>query len=260
MNPRAETLCHCTTAEAKDKPISDVLTFVDERDDQPLGNPIDYILAEHPQPQRDSLQILVTKNGKRAAVETSVALMRDKKNNNIRGAVLVIRDVTQSRMLTNKLSWQASHDALTGLINRQYFEEKLLQAITSIHQENHHHVLCYLDLDRFKLVNDTCGHVAGDELLKQVVKIIQSQIRALDSLARLGGDEFAIILYQCPLDDAISIIEKVIISIQQFRFIWDDKYFSIGVSIGLVELNYDVSDISEILNIFTFNSSMFSFC
>lgn len=248
LNPKAEILTNWKTQEARGKPASEVLILVDEIDGRILDNPIDYILAENSQPQSTSLQVLVASNGTKHPVETSVSLIWDEKNHSIRGAVVVIRDVTQSRNLTKKLSWQANHDALTGLINRQYFEEKLGQAVEGIRNENHHHVLCYLDLDQFKIVNDTCGHLAGDELLRQVIEIMQSKIRAVDSLARLGGDEFGILLYQCPLEEAISITEEIRQSIYDFRFIWQEKSFRIGVSIGLVELNSYISDLSIILN------------
>lgn len=139
--------------------------------------------------------------------------------------------------VNEQLSWQASHDALTGLINRHEFEKYFETAILSARTQQQEHALCYIDLDRFKLVNDTCGHVAGDELLCQVSALLKRQCRKTDILARLGGDEFALLLYRCSLEEAQQVAQSLRESIQAFRFVWRDKTFSIGVSIGLVAIH-----------------------
>ncbi|MEO1300266.1 MAG: diguanylate cyclase [Cyanobacteria bacterium J06636_16] len=161
---------------------------------------------------------------------------------------MVFRDVTHSRKLARRLSWQASHDALTGLTNRQQFEQSLMESLQSVQQGDQVHVLCYLDLDQFKVVNDTCGHIAGDELLRQISRLLKVNIRATDILARLGGDEFGILLKQCPLQRAELIAEKLRETVQNFRFLWQDKVFSVGVSIGLVLLDADSHTLTEILS------------
>jgi diguanylate cyclase (GGDEF)-like protein len=143
--------------------------------------------------------------------------------------------MTQMVDTTRRLTWQASHDALTGLANRRQFQETLEELRASQAGRSAQHVLLYLDLDRFKIVNDTCGHDAGDQLLAQIAQYISNEVRSIDLVARLGGDEFGIILKNCTLERAIAIGEKILRTVEMFRFIWQDKQFTIGVSIGVVE-------------------------
>ena len=148
--------------------------------------------------------------------------------------LLVCRDVTERRKLEERLAYQASHDPLTNLINRREFESRLRRLLarpTTLHDE---HVLCYLDLDQFKVINDTCGHIAGDELLRQVAALLGRQIRSRDTLARLGGDEFAVLMEHCPLDKAEKLAERMRQAIEDYRFQWHSRRFNIGVSIGVV--------------------------
>jgi diguanylate cyclase (GGDEF)-like protein len=149
--------------------------------------------------------------------------------------------------LSRQLSWQASHDHLTGLLNRQAFEQKIMAAITSAQTEEQNHVFCFMDLDKFKLVNDTCGHPAGDELLRQITALLQTRVRTADCLARLGGDEFGLLLHGCTLADGKEVAETVRKLIQDFRFSWQDQVFSIGVSIGLVKIDGYTPDLSSVL-------------
>lgn len=147
-----------------------------------------------------------------------------------------------------RLAWQAKHDPLTGLVNRREFEQRLEEVLLIAKTEPQKHSLCYLDLDRFKIVNDTCGHGAGDELLRQVTALLRSQVRATDLLARLGGDEFGLLLYNCSPKQALAIANSLRQSLQEFRFIWDDKTFTIGVSIGLVAIDPDTPNLTNALN------------
>ena len=135
------------------------------------------------------------------------------------------------------MSYQASHDALTGLVNRREFERRLEEALESAHATAVRHVLCYLDLDRFKAVNDECGHVAGDGMLREVAALIKDAVRDSDTVGRLGGDEFGILLVGCPLEKARQIADDVVRKVGDYRFVWKDKIFNIGVSIGLVEMS-----------------------
>ena len=162
----------------------------------------------------------------------SVASIRDSDNASI-GVVLVFRDVTEERKLAQQLSHQATHDTLTGLVNRPEFERRLTHLLGSA---NPHvpHALLYLDLDQFKVVNDTCGHAAGDDLLRQISALLRTKLRARDTLARLGGDEFGVLLEHCSVIEAKRIANSLRELLQGFRFGWDDKSFTIGVSIGLV--------------------------
>jgi len=164
------------------------------------------------------------------------------------GAVLVFRDITHERTISRKVDYLASHDTLTGLINRHEFEQRLQQAIYSIQIERSEHVVCYIDLDQFKVVNDTCGHIAGDELLRQLASLLQDKIRQGDTLARLGGDEFGILFLHCELEPAIKNIAAIQELINDYRFTWDQKSFAIGASIGVVTINRNTQDITQALS------------
>ena len=160
----------------------------------------------------------------------------------------VARDITQSRQLVDRLSWQAQHDVLTGIYNRNGFEQKVREAIASAQENSEHHALCYLDIERFKVINDICGYIAGDELLRQITNILKQRVRSSDILARIGGDEFGLLLKQCPLETAEKIAYNLSSLIQEIPFTWQDKSFSIGVSIGVVAIDENISSFSEILN------------
>lgn len=189
---------------------------------------------------------LITQDGAEYAIDGTAAPVHDR-NNQMIGVVLVFRDMTQHSALVRKLSWQASHDFLTGLVNRREFEQRLSEAIASAQETGQQHVLCYLDLDQFKIVNDTCGHVAGDELLRQLSVLLLRRLRTTDTLARIGGDEFGIILHDCDSINANSITDELLTMIQGFRFVWQSNTFSIGASIGLVSINAQSRDLNSIL-------------
>jgi len=164
------------------------------------------------------------------------------------GVVVVSRDETHERNLTHQLSWQARHDSLTGLANRREFELLLSSLLSNPDPDRPKHALLYLDLDQFKLVNDTCGHVAGDELLKQIVVLLKSNIREVDMLSRLGGDEFGLILEACPLPKAERIATQLVEAVRSFRFVWKGKVFSLGVSIGLAMIDETCRNSEAILS------------
>jgi diguanylate cyclase (GGDEF)-like protein len=139
---------------------------------------------------------------------------------------------------TARLVYQASHDSLTGLINRREFEQRLDRALESALLQGREHVLCYMDLDQFKIINDTSGHGAGDELLRQLAMMLKSDLRERDTLARLGGDEFALLLENCSVADAMEVVDKFRADVQRYRFKWEDRIFSIGLSAGVVAINH----------------------
>lgn len=149
---------------------------------------------------------------------------------------------------TERLSYQATHDALTGLVNRREFERRLEKAIASARVEGRAHALCYLDLDQFKIVNDTCGHVAGDELLRQLTGLLQGKVRDADTLARLGGDEFGVLLNDCPLEQAQIVADLLRQTVKDFHFVWHERPFVIGVSIGLVPITQDCGTLAKVLS------------
>ena len=159
-------------------------------------------------------------------------------------AVIVIRLVASKN---REVSYQAMHDPLTNLYNRCYFEHQIHEAIIQCKKDGSQHALLYMDLDQFKVVNDTCGHVAGDELLKQVTSLLKNKIRKTDTLARLGGDEFGLLIINCDTIKAVLLGEELKTLINEYRFFWDEKLFAVGVSIGVALINKDFSDLKEIL-------------
>lgn len=150
--------------------------------------------------------------------------------------LIICRDITEKRGLEQQLIYQATHDALTNLVSRREFERRLHRILSESQEPENGHVLCFLDLDQFKIINDTCGHAAGDELLRQIAALLQGQMRSRDTLARLGGDEFAVLMEYCSLDRAVLLAEKIRTTIKSFIFHWRDRQFSIGVSIGILPM------------------------
>jgi diguanylate cyclase (GGDEF)-like protein/PAS domain S-box-containing protein len=164
-----------------------------------------------------------------------------------RNLLLVCEDMTEAKLLTEKIEYQASHDALTDLVNRREFDVFVQRVVEKSQQDHSEQALCYLDLDQFKVVNDTCGHLAGDELLRQLGDILRSSIRQHDVLARLGGDEFGVLMYQCSLAQALSVSEELRNVVRDFQFCWEDRCFSVGVSIGVAMINSTSSNAVDVL-------------
>ena len=162
-----------------------------------------------------------------------------------------IQDVTEARELSNKLTYQASHDSLTGLINRREFEIQILRLVANNennqHAEHAEHALVYIDLDQFKIINDTCGHVAGDELLRQIATLMANMVRQADTLARLGGDEFGILMRYCNMEQSQRLAESLRKEIEEFRFVWDGQVFNLAVSLGIASINHATNNITEIM-------------
>ncbi|NUN65016.1 EAL domain-containing protein [Pseudanabaena biceps] len=246
FNPVAERLTGWTSKETEGRQISEVFIIVNEATRKPVENPIAEALLKGQIVGLAKHTILIARDGTEYAIEDSAAPIRDRQGKMI-GAVIVFHDVTESRSLAHQLSWEASHDALTGLINRRGFEKQLIEAIASVQNSNQQHALCYLDLDQFKVVNDTAGHIAGDELLRQITALIQSGIRTSDTLARLGGDEFGLLLTQCPLSQAAQIAETLKDLVHEFRFVWNNQTFIVGVSIGVVAIDQTSQDLMEVM-------------
>ncbi|MCC8999035.1 MAG: EAL domain-containing protein, partial [Candidatus Contendobacter sp.] len=157
-------------------------------------------------------------------------------------------DNTEAQWLAEQLSHQASHDALTGLANRRAFEQRLQRALENARDQSAEHALFYLDLDQFKVINDTCGHLAGDDLLRQLARVLQVRVRKQDILARLGGDEFGVLMEYCPLQDALRVANSLCQAVSDFRFTWDGKTFRLGVSIGVVAINAASDNFSGVLS------------
>ncbi len=248
VNHAAETLLSQRFDQVMGKSFSDVAALVDETDRRSLGDPVRKALATGGRVTMGRRAVLVPSNaGPERSVEISVTPLRfDGKD--IAGLVLVLHDTSELRGLTRQMTYQASHDALTGLVNRREFERRLQEALDSAQTGNVGHALCFLDLDRFKTVNDTCGHTAGDNMLREVASLIKEAVRDSDTVGRIGGDEFALLLVGCPLEKARQIADDVVRSVNEYRFVWKDKIFNIGVSIGLVEIGRGGGAIEDIMS------------
>jgi diguanylate cyclase (GGDEF)-like protein/PAS domain S-box-containing protein len=231
MNPMAERLTGCTTAEARGSPLSLLFSIADEVTGETNGWLVNQSLCEGVTLDR---QFLVRRDSSEVAVSIIGAPLHS--DGKTAGAVLVLRDVTNEREFVARLSWQASHDALTGLVNRREFETRLGKVLDNLSHKPSEHSLMFLDLDQFKVVNDTCGHAAGDQLLKQTSALLQEVLQAGGLLARLGGDEFGVLLEDCGTDSAAGIAERLRLAVQELRFVWNGCAFNISVSIGLVHV------------------------
>ncbi len=248
VNVAAETLLNQRREQIIGKSFPDVASLVDESDRRSLGDPVRMALTSGGRVSMGRRAVLVPANGAaERSVELSVSpLMSDSKET--LGLVLVLHDTSELRGLARQMTYQASHDALTGLVNRREFERRLQEAMDSAQTGGAAHALCYLDLDRFKVVNDTCGHTAGDNMLREVASIIKEAVRDSDTVGRIGGDEFALLLVGCPLEKARQIADNVVHSVSDYRFVWKDKIFNIGVSIGLVEIGRGGGAIEDLMN------------
>jgi diguanylate cyclase (GGDEF)-like protein/PAS domain S-box-containing protein len=248
MNPVAESLTGWENREAQGQLIGDVLTVVDEATREGTESPVARCLREGQVLGLAEHTVMVNRRGQEIAIQDSAAPIRDRAGNLI-GAVMVFHDVSKERRLHRALHYQASHDALTGLINRREFEKRLTVAVEEARQNAQaRHVLLYLDLDQFKLVNDTCGHPAGDLLLKQLTGVIQARVRGGDTLARLGGDEFGVLLQDCSLDQALRVAESLRQAIRDYRFTWQDGVLAVGVSIGIVQITQEIPSVANVMS------------
>src|SRR6185312_2194662 len=247
LNPVAERLTGWHAEEALGRTVPEVFQIVDELTRRPLADPVARCLAEGRVVESPGPALLLSADGKEYSVRDSAAPIFDRNGASL-GVVVVFKDVSQLRGMEREMVYLASHDTLTGLINRREFEARLEKAIHSAREERRHHVLLYLDLDEFKLVNDTCGHLVGDEMLKQITALLRSRVRRSDTLARLGGDEFGILLEDCPLDHSRQIAEEMRRTVREFRFCWREQIFEVGVSIGLVPINDDSGDLAHVMS------------
>ena len=247
LNPAAEHLTGTAAAEALGKLLEDIVSLVDETDRRLLSDPVHQALTSGAPVNLSRRALLLSRNnGNERSIELSASPIRNSAQELI-GAVVLLHDVTEMRGLARQMSYQATHDALTGLVNRREFERRLEEAIESGHRGDGQHVLCYLDLDRFKIVNDSSGHLAGDSMLREVAKLLRDAVRDSDTVGRLGGDEFGTLLVGCPLDKARQIADDLTRSVGEYRFVWKDKIFNIGVSVGLVEISRESGTLEELL-------------
>lgn len=248
INTVAETLTGWSQEEAEGHQVEHVFRIINEITREKATSPVERCINEGRIVELANHTVLICKDGSEIAIEDSAAPIRNQSGEMI-GVVMVFHDVTESRKLSQQLIYQARHDALTGLINRREFEERLEHSIEQARVNQYEHALLYMDLDQFKVVNDTCGHAAGDELLRQITSLLQSQMRKHDTLARLGGDEFAVLLEYCSSDEAHNVAENLCEAVEAYRFTWEGNSFVVGVSIGLVPINKNSGSIGVVLSI-----------
>ena len=247
LNPMAERLTGWRTTEALGMPSAGILTFVSDLTREPLESTVARCLQAGRAVDLADGVLLLRRDGTEVAIGDSAAPIRDR-NGVTTGVVLVFHDVTEKRRVSRKLSHEAAHDALTSLVNRKEFERRLTRALgdTAVTGAGEH-ALFYLDLDQFKPVNDFCGHEAGDELLRQISVILSNHLRKRDTLGRLGGDEFAALLENCALDEAEKVAETVRRAVEEFRFLWAGRTFSLGISIGVVSITPSSGRMASVL-------------
>lgn len=248
LNPVAEQYTGWTTAEARGRPLSEIYRVTDER----TGKSFDPLKAQPAPPAGEEAGAvsvrLVDRSGRECPIRYSHAPIRSAEGRAL-GMIVVFHDISQIRAMAQQLLWQASHDALTGLVNRREFERRLSELIDTARSQEREHALMFMDLDNFKAVNDTCGHSAGDELLRQLTSVMLSRMRGSDTLARLGGDEFGALLETCPFDQALRIANAMRETVREFRFVWEAKTFSVGVSIGLVPITADSGNLHRVMSL-----------
>ncbi len=247
MNPVAEELLGWSLADIRQTPLGKVMRLVDEDSGKTLASPVDRCLQSAEKIVGEGHKMLMRHDGQHVAISDTAAPILDDQGQ-LSGVVMVFHDVGQARKLARQLSYQATHDPLTGLYNRREYESRLTELLTDAQEQDSQHAMCYIDLDQFKVVNDVCGHSAGDELLCQLASLLQVQVRGADILARLGGDEFGVLLTHCNIEQAVHVAENIRSAVGDFRFLYDDRSFEIGASIGVVAITRGSRSTSDLLS------------
>ena len=247
LNPVAEALTGWRLEDSQGRAIEEIFRAFHEETCEPLENPLAVSIRRTRSIKSVRPMLLIRRDGNEIYVESTASPIRDG-NGAVSGGVLVFHDVSEARELNRRLSYHASHDVLTGLVNRREFESRMERALKSAKAHETSYALCCLDLDQFKIVNDTCGHSAGDALLGQVGALLKSKVRWRDTLARLGGDEFGILLESCSLDEAMRTAESLREAVRNFKFSWEERTFRLGASIGVVPISVDNADVASVLS------------
>jgi diguanylate cyclase (GGDEF)-like protein/PAS domain S-box-containing protein len=246
LNPVAEELTGWKLDDAVTRPIDEIFRGFHEETCEPVENPVAVAMRRNRSIKSVRPTLLIRRDGNELYIESTAAPIRDAIGN-VTGGVLVFHDVSESRELNRRLSYAASHDILTELVNRAEFESRLSRALNSAKARETAYAVLYLDLDQFKIVNDACGHSAGDALLQQIAALLKSKTRWRDSLARLGGDEFGVLLESCTLEEAMRTAEALREVISEYKFLWDERTFRLGVSIGVVPITAATDDVASLL-------------
>ncbi len=247
LNPVAEQLTGWRLEHAQGRVIDEIFRSFHEETCEPLENPLAVSIRRTRAIKSVRPTLLIRRDGNELYIESCASPIRDG-SGVICGGVLVFHDVSESRELNRKLSYHASHDILTGLVNRREFESRLERAMKSAKAREASFALCHIDLDQFKIINDNCGHSAGDALLGQVGALLKSKIRWRDTVARLGGDEFGVLLESCSLEEAIRSAEALREAIRNYKFVWEERTFRLGASIGVVPLSTENEDVASVVS------------
>lgn len=246
LNPAAEKMLGRLLAELRGQRVSDILNLTAKSSGLPTPSALQEALHSQTLASCDGHSLLDVAGNLKIAVEERAAPIFDS-NGKLSGAVLCLRDVSIVREYLERRSWEASHDSLTGLVNRREFENRIAEAMNRAREDGQRYVLCYMDLDRFKVVNDSCGHAAGDELLIQLTRMMLARVRESDTLARLGGDEFGLLLEGCDASRGQLIANELLNAVDEFQFPWEKQVYSVGVSIGMTTITSRSFDINEVL-------------
>ncbi|MGF1546280.1 MAG: EAL domain-containing protein [Thiotrichales bacterium] len=248
MNAAAEQLTGWTFYQARFSRLAEIFVIREFNDAARIDDPVSFFMAKGDDTQAQHLQAeLHARSGRRLLITYNVAPIRNHSDQVI-GYVLVFLDVTEKVKLQRELEYQARHDLLTGIFNRREFEAQLNELLEQAQQENGRHILMYLDLDQFKLVNDTCGHKAGDHLLRVIAQKLRGSLRRTDTLARLGGDEFGVLLRHCTLDEGLVIGHVLLDALKATQFPWGERSFDIGVSIGMVAVTSSSDSVEQLMS------------
>ena len=248
INPRALELSGLSLESALGQQVSDAIPMVNEESGAAVTSPIELALRRNTVIALDSHTAIARADGSRIAIRDTAAPIRSA-SGQVQGGVLVFQDETERRKLVQRLAWQAERDHLTGLYNRREMEIRMAAALFAVKEQNRQFIFCYMDLDQFKLVNDTCGHRAGDALLQRLSAILMERVKSTrHHLARLGGDEFGILFSDISLPDAITIVQGIRDEVVRFRFQWEGQVFRLGVSFGVTQIQPSMHDIGQILS------------
>lgn len=245
MNPAAERLLRWTESEARMTLLAETIVMESEPDGPPKPFPVRECIDENRVIEHRPFVLLRDRQGVRRAFAVTLAPMHDE--HTVIGAVIILHDASSERRMWRQMAKDASQDPLTGLVNRREFERRLKRAWHAARHDGANATLLMLDLDKFKPVNDECGHAAGDLMLREIANLIQMQVRDRDTLARVGGDEFAVILEHCPVERGLVVANSIRETVRTFEFYCEGKVFSVGVSIGVAPMDFDAPTPQEIM-------------
>lgn len=246
LNIAGEKMLGQSLEEIRGQQVSEILHFTDNSTGARITSALAKSLSSRKTESCDGRSMLEISYNLKMAIEERAAPIFSSFGK-LSGGVLCLRDVSMARDYLERRSWEASHDSLTGLLNRRAFENSIAEAIDRAHDNEQHYVLCYMDLDRFKVVNDSCGHAAGDELLIQLTRMMQSRVRESDTLARLGGDEFGLLLEGCSSARGEIIANELLATVEEFQFPWENQVYTVGISIGLTMITRETLNLNEVL-------------